>query len=386
MSDEKNAVLAIVVPDLIHASVTFFHEHIARIAPGRTVVVHLSSTGAAARTDVEVLEIPQVRQWREPGIPLISTAVRQIDVWRRNRLSARQRKQVAAFLQRHKVTHLFAEFATSGVVILPVARKLGLPLTVMSHGWDINVVGQMPQWRLRYRSLFAPGTKLAAVCLFLRDQMVKTGAPSDRIAIVPCAVDSESFSAVRHEPGPVRVVMVSRLTEQKGPLYSLRAFARAAQLLPDLTLEIVGNGPLMTELQSEIGRLGIADRVRVHGDLGHADCLAVLANSHIFLQHCRSLYRQGIESQAVSLLEAMGHGLVPIVTRHGGMTDHVLPGERGWLIEEGDEEAMAAHIAAMAQDPAERSRIGRNAKCFVSENFSRDVVYPRLRRLIGLEV
>lgn len=385
MPGDEKPMLAIVVPDLYHASVSFFHEHIARIAPGQTVVIHLSSTGASAATDAETLEIPQAREWRAPRLPVVSAAMRQFDTWRRNRLSAHQRDRVTVFLRKHGVTHVFAEFATSGVVILPVVRRLGLPLTVMSHGWDINVVGQMPQWRWRYRSLFASDAKLAAVVPFLRDRMVEVGAPKDRIAIIPCAVDADSFQTVNHEPGPVRVAMVSRLIEQKGPLHSLRAFARAAERLPDITLDIVGNGPLMSELRSEIERFGIADRVRVHGDLSHAECLAVLANDHIFLQHCRSLYRQGIESQAVSLLEAMGHGLVPIVTRHGGMSDHVLPGERGWLVEEGDEEAMAAHILAMAKAPAERMRIGQNAKEYVSENFSRDVVYPKLRRLIGLE-
>ena len=51
-------VLGMVVPDLYHASTTFFHEHIAGIAPGRTVVVHLSSTGRPALTDTSTVEVP----------------------------------------------------------------------------------------------------------------------------------------------------------------------------------------------------------------------------------------------------------------------------------------------------------------------------------------
>ena len=57
----RSPVLAIVVPDLYRASVTFFHEHIKSIGPGRTVVVHLSTTGAKANIAVPVLEVVKAR-------------------------------------------------------------------------------------------------------------------------------------------------------------------------------------------------------------------------------------------------------------------------------------------------------------------------------------
>lgn len=377
------AVLAIVVPDLFHASVTFFHEHIAQINPGQTVVVHLSSTGAPAKTDVPVVEIAEPTSIAAPR-GLLGLPLRQLNILRQARLGRQREQQIEQFFKQHGVTHILAEFATSGVMILPLAKKLGLPLAVISHGWDINVIGTMPQWRWHYRRLFHSSARLIAVVPFLRGRMAAIGAPLDRVAVIPCALDVQSFQVTQHGRGPCRVVMVSRLTAQKGPLNSLRAFAIAAALIPDLSLDIVGNGPLMADLVREISRLGIADKVIVHGDQTHRNTLAIMSASHIFLQHCRSLPRQGIESQAVSLLEAMGHGLVPIVTAHGGMTDHVGNGARGWVIPEGDEAAMAERIVDMASNFDTRTEIGAAARHFVRANFSRDVVYPQLRRYIGL--
>ncbi|WP_344698630.1 glycosyltransferase [Sphingomonas limnosediminicola] len=384
--ENQRSVLAIVVPDLYHASVTFFHAHIASIWPGRTVVIHLSSTGEPARTDVPVLEIPAARPWPVPPRFFLSKIVVQVNAWRANRLNRRERAQVEKFIKEHGVTHLFAEFASSGVVIAPVARKLGLPLTVMSHGWDINVIGQMPQWRLRYRSLFHSDAKLIAVCAFLRDRMRAIGAPVERIEILPCAVDAASFRlADQNASGPARVVMVSRLTEQKGPLFSIAAFARAAKQHSNLLLDIVGNGPLMPQVCQAIKEAGLEDRVILHGDVDHPSALAIMSRCHIFLQHCVKLPKQGIESQAVSLLEAMGHGLVPIVTRHGGMEDHVLDGVRGWLVDERDVDTMSSRIIEMTEKHDLRRKLGCAAREFVLSNFSGDVVYPRLRGLIGLE-
>lgn len=378
-------VLAIVVPDLFHASQTFFHEHIARIAPGRTVVLHLSATGAQAQTAVPVLELPAAKPWFGETLPVAGRFLRQVNVWRQNRLTRMQRRAAISFLIEHGVTHVLAEFATSGCVIRGVAKQLSLPLTVISHGWDINVVGHMPQWRMRYGRLFSSDSRLVAVCGFLRDRMVETGAPSSRIAVIPCAVEVEAVPNTALADQPIRCIMVSRLIAQKGPLQSLQSFAAARRSYPNLTLDIVGDGPLMADVQGEIERLRLRDHVTVHGASAHQRTLELMTRSHIFLQHCMTLPRQGIESQAVSLLEAMGLGLSPIVTRHGGMAEHIGDDERGWLVEEGDTECMAERIVHAALAPDKRLRIGKAARRYVQDNFSRSVVYPRLREVIGLD-
>ena len=383
MTDTR-PVLAIVVPDLYHASVSFFHEHIAATLPGRTVVVHISSNGQKAETDVPVLEIERARDWREPSIPVLSTLVRQANEYRRHHLSRAQRDHIEAFFRQHDVTHVMAEFANTGVMIAPVARKMGLPLTSISHGWDINVIGQMPQWQMRYRRYFASGARLGSAGEWLRDRMIEMGAPEET-QVVPCAIHADSFRVTDHDnAGPVRVAMVSRLTAQKGPLQSVEAFALAVSGQADAILEIVGDGPQMAEIRTMIDRLGLGDRCVVHGAVTHEVALDVLARSHIFLQHGMTLPRQGVETQAVSLLEAMGHGLVPITTDHGGMNDHVLQGVRGWKVAEGDVHGMAEHIIWMINDPQTRATIGQAARRYVLEGYTADKVYPKLRQLIGI--
>ncbi|NTZ43962.1 glycosyltransferase family 4 protein [Altererythrobacter sp. SALINAS58] len=381
---KKHEVLCIVVPDLFHATQTFFHEHIAKIAPGQTVIVHLSSTGAPAQTSVPVLEVTAPSQWTEKGGRLLSRLIRSVNAWRTYRLSSQQAEAIESYLLREGITHVFAEFATTGFMIAPVTARLGLPLTVMSHGWDINVMGRGRLWRGRFKSFFNSKTKFVAVCEFLKDRMTDIGAPENKVAVVPCVIEASLFNPVLHRRGPTRVVMLSRLTAQKGPLHSLRAFAEASKHNPDLVLDIIGDGPLMGAVRWESERLNLLDRVCLHGALPHDHALAILARSNIFLQHCVTLPFQGIESQAVSLLEAMGHGLVPIVTRHGGMTEHVANEVRGFVVNEGDEANMAARILHLADRPEERNRMGKNARLYVLENFAGEKIYPRLRTLIGL--
>ena len=64
---------------------------------------------------------------------------------------------------------------------------------------------------------------------------------------------------------------------------------------------------------------------------------------------------------------------------------HVKSGERGWLVDEGDTDAMAKHLLDMKNSPELRQSIGSNARSYVLSNYTADKVYPKLRRLIGLQ-
>jgi glycosyltransferase involved in cell wall biosynthesis len=382
---ENKPVLAVIAPDLYNESVTFFHNHIHSIFPNRTVVVHLSTHGTQAMLDVPVLEVARRAAWPEPAAPVLRTLIRQINAWRASTLTRGQRAKIATFFRKYGVTHVFAEFATSGVTIAPVARQLKLPLAVMCHGWDINVIGKMPQFRVRYRTLYAPDIQLIANGPFLKARMVSMGAPASHILTIPCAIDARSFAPVEpHHPDPVRVVMVSRLVDLKGPLLSLEAFARAAHARQNLELDIVGGGPLWSAVRGAVEEHGLGSIVRVHGPLSHQATLELVSRSDIFLQHCIKIEGQGVETQGVSLLEAMGHGIVPVVTRHGAMAYQVEDGVTGWLVDEGDVELMANRIIEMADAPDARARIGHAARQFVLKNFDPADVDARMRDAIGL--
>src|SRR5438270_781184 len=83
-------------------------------------------------------------------------------------------------------------------------------------------------------------------------------------AVFRCGVD-EAF--LQQSPGPVpdtnRLVLVAGLAEQKGHLLLLRALAEVARRGRDFEMLFVGDGPLRGVLEAEIGRLKLAERVRI---------------------------------------------------------------------------------------------------------------------------
>jgi len=87
---------------------------------------------------------------------------------------------------------------------------------------------------------------------------------SDRIAVLPLPVDTRLFQpAAETDRVPRGLLFVGRLEDRKNPAELIRCLANSP---PDVTLTIVGRGPLESELRTQARSAGVSDRVRmVHG-------------------------------------------------------------------------------------------------------------------------
>jgi len=96
------------------------------------------------------------------------------------------------------------------------------------------------------------------------------------------------------------------------------------------------------------------------------------------------------EGTPVSLVEAQASGLPVVTTRAGGVAD-ILPPQAGIIIEQGDTEGFADHLAQLVASPELRQQMGQAGRDFVMERFSynrlcRDMaaLYERLLREKGI--
>ncbi|HEY5954648.1 MAG TPA: glycosyltransferase family 4 protein, partial [Terrimicrobiaceae bacterium] len=122
-----------------------------------------------------------------------------------------------------------------------------------------------------------------------------------------------------------RIVMVGRLSIQKNPLLAIAALAMLREM--DWSLDVIGDGPLASEIRASAQREGIVGRVRLHGWLSAAEVAKVVARSDILLM--TSLH-EGLPMVAI---EALQRGLAIIGSQIGGMQDVVEEGQNGFLCE-----------------------------------------------------
>lgn len=147
---------------------------------------------------------------------------------------------------------------------------------------------------------------------------------------------------------------VGRLSMEKNLPVLLKQFAIAHDLVPDLHLLIVGDGPDAADLKRRARALGVAEQVHFTGAVPYADIPNLLAAADFFATASVS------EVHPLTVIEAMAAGLPIAATRSPGIVDSVVPGETGYLVTD-PEQGLAAAMVALATHPERRSAMGAAA-------------------------
>lgn len=189
---------------------------------------------------------------------------------------------------------------------------------------------------------------------------------------LPDPVTHERRAALRAELGiPSSHVVgawAAALDEHKDPLSPVRAANLIRHDGAPVTLLVAGDGPLRGDVERAARE---ADAVWVLGF--RRDVERILDASDFFVLSSR---REGL---SFSLLEAMAHGLAPVVSDAPANLEAV--GDAGVVVPSGDVTRFAEAFARLAAEPGERQILGDRARERVARHFSSDGMVRRTREL-----
>jgi colanic acid/amylovoran biosynthesis glycosyltransferase len=167
----------------------------------------------------------------------------------------------------------------------------------------------------------------------------------------------------------VRLLSVARLVPKKGIGIALRAFAAVCRDIDQLQYDIIGDGPLRSELTELARELAITDRVRFLGAQNNQSVQRAMLDADIFLAPSLTGPDGDEEGTPTVLIEASSSGLPVISTLHSGIPEVVLDGVSGYLVPEGDVSALASRIRYLIQNPDEWARLGHAGRRHVEDAF-----------------
>lgn len=150
-----------------------------------------------------------------------------------------------------------------------------------------------------------------------------------------------------------RILAVGRLVPYKRHMLLIEAFARLDERFRDWQLDIVGDGPMLEELQQAVHRAGLAGRVHLHGlqrevaDFYRQAAIFVLPSS--------------VEGTPNAWLEAMGHA-VPGIISDAVPAAGALAADSSLLFRSGDAADLAAQITYLAGQAERRREMGRRVR------------------------
>lgn len=147
----------------------------------------------------------------------------------------------------------------------------------------------------------------------------------------------------------VAMIGVGGIIDRKGPLPAVDTVAQLRRRGIDATLTWVGEGDQRAEMLASAERQGIADQVRLAGQLDPAELSAELIAHDLFLLPVET------ETFGVALAEALAHGL-PIVATGTGGHEEFLPTQASRLIQQREGSSLADAVQDLLEDPALWSR------------------------------
>jgi glycosyltransferase involved in cell wall biosynthesis len=241
------------------------------------------------------------------------------------------------------------------LLALPAAAVARVPVRVSTkHGFN------------EFRASRALALADRAVARFAQRQIAISAGLARYLAETE-GFDASSFTVVHYgieagaeppsPPPEPRLVAIGRLIPIKGFDVLLRAFARARAEVPELTLEIAGDGPLADDL-----RRAAPEGVTFLGRVSPVQ--PVLERNAIVVVPSRG------EGFGMVALEAAERGRAAIVSDVGGLPEIVADGETGLVVPAEDEHALAAAIVELARDPERVRRFGTAARERAVRQFS----------------
>ena len=282
------------------------------------------------------------------------------------------------------VLHLHGYGATTFGRIVGALR--GLPTVVHEHA---NLTST-PWFQKVADRVLEPWTDIAlAVSRSTADFVVQARLirPS-KVKVVYLGVPLEEFSRPRTQEeidraraelgivaGEFAVGSITRFHDSKGNSYLVEAAARVVKARPSARFFLVGEGPLLADLQSQAAGLGLGDRFVFAGF--RRDVAATLSAFDL------SVFPSLWEGTPITAFEALAMGKPIVATDADGLLDILTDECDAFIVPKRDAAALADKIVWAMDHPDARARLAASAR-LTGRQYDIDAFVRKMERLYVL--
>jgi teichuronic acid biosynthesis glycosyltransferase TuaC len=265
------------------------------------------------------------------------------------------------------VIHAHAPLPCGHAAML-LSRELGIPYAVTVHGLDAFSAGEnnsrSGRWCRRVSSkVFLSAGRVICISERVRHEVLQGTGSHARTSVVYNGVDPDCFLP-GPEPEAPTILCVGNLIPIKGHDTLIRAVAELKIEFPRIILNVIGDGPLLTQLRALTVELSISDRIRFLGRLPRQTVADAMRQCTLFALPSR------YEGLGCVYLEAMSCGKPAIGCRGQGIGDIIQHGRSGFLVGPDNPKELALAVAMLLRDQGLRERIGETARHIILEDLT----------------
>jgi len=304
-------------------------------------------------------------------------------------------RSLSAIFRRQSPAVVHVQYMAPGLLPIIAARLARIPLVLATvhqpgtpHGLKNRLLLRLGVLLTNYFicvSEAAERSWFGNACLF--DPAHPEWINGRRHVTILNAVDIESIDSALAARSPRLIEMaailvgkpvvgtVTRLGREKGTDILLKAFAALRKGCPQAHLLIVGDGIQRPDLQALAHQLGIGDAISWAGRLSWEEAMGCLGIMTVVAVPSR------YEGFGLSAAEAMAAGLPVVGSAVDGLCEVIEDGVTGYLVPVNDDQALAARLIQLLNNPEQAQVMGRNGRDRVMRLFSMERFNESIRAL-----
>jgi len=274
--------------------------------------------------------------------------------------------------------------------IITIAKKYSINLVTVVHGLDVTrKITRTKKWWLS--NTLNASDLVVAVSKFTRDYVLNNYSISpDKIFVLPNGVDIKSFypgvdtSELRsryHLDNKKVILTLARITERKGHDTVIKALPRVLEKIPDLKYLICGplRGRHPQYLKKLISDLNLEKIVNFTGYLALDQLNAFYNLCDVYVMPNRDVISKGdTEGFGITFLEANACEKPVIGGNSGGVTDAIVDGETGFLVDPLDTIEIAKKLILLLSDKKLSEKMGIQGRKRIENQFTWDIVANKI--------
>lgn len=235
----------------------------------------------------------------------------------------------------------------AALAVIPILKDLDVPLVISEH-WsgylpeDGNYKGMLMK---NYSQKLANEAKHITVVSSRMEKAMRDHGLGNQFSILPNTIDTKIFrpGTAAKSKTKFRLLHVSMLVDREKNISGILRVMKSLESHPDISLEIIGNGPEKEKHEALAKSLGILNQsVFFSGFKTANEIAAAMQNSDALLMFSH------FEGMPVTIIEAQSCGLPVIASRTGAIPEMVRENE-GILVDPGNESGLKEAILALKE-------------------------------------
>lgn len=294
--------------------------------------------------------------------------------------------KLIALVRRHGIKLIHAHNCEAVMASYPASQIFDIPLIYHSHtilARELHTYTRSKMLRGMWQSLgrlidrlsLAAADHVIAISHEEEEYFTRLGTPPGTITRIEPGTTLAEADLEGGEDENTSICYQGNLDRYQdlGTLFA--AVRRAGREIPELRLEVVTRSD-WTEWKRLAERSGIGGRVRFTKPRTIDQALGILRRSRmaVITRNVRSGF-------PIKLLNYMACGKAILATKSAGtIFEH---GTNAWLVEDGDDRALAEGICTLFRNGETRARLGSGARALAREHFSWSLQISRIEHVYG---